>query len=233
LVYPKLKGYPNMPDNFKFHILIFMVGINLLISCESAEQKNQRLALEKIELARVLEEEERRMKELESERARLAEEERVQKEKEKIAQELYEKYINNSLPNGATPYKSCFGGNSSCTEWGCSEIKVTTPRDSDVIVTLKKDGKVVRHAYINANSTFTFQIPNGTYQPFFYYGSGWNPQKEVESSSCQNLRGGFIEGEVFGKDSPQSLNNDVLSYELILQRSGNFSTKPSSSVEAF
>jgi hypothetical protein len=92
---------------------------------------------------------------------------------------------------------------------------------------------VVRHAYINANSTFTFQIPNGTYQPFFYYGNGWNPEKKVESSTCQNLKGGFIEGEVFGKDIPQSLNNNVLTYELILQQSGNFSSKPSSSMEAF
>jgi hypothetical protein len=222
-----------MPNNSKFYILIFIIGINLLLSCESAEEKHKRVELEKIELSRALEKDERKKKELESERARLAEEERVQKEKERIAQELYEKYINNSLANGATPYKSCFGGNSSCTEWGCSEIRITTPRDSDVIVTLKRDGDVVRHAYINANSTFTFQIPNGTYQPFFYYGSGWNPEKAVESNTCQNLKGGFIEGEVFGKDSPQSLNNDVLTYELILQQSGNFSTKSSSSVEAF
>jgi hypothetical protein len=205
----------------------------LILSCESAEQKKERLQKEEIEAARILEEKKKIKQELELESARVAEEARILEAKERIEQELYNKYINNSLSSGATPYKSCFGGNSSCTEWGCSEIKVTTPRSSDVVVTIKRDGKVVRHAYINANSTFTFQIPNGTYQPFFYYGNGWNPEKKVESSTCQNLKGGFIEGEVFGKDIPQSLNNNVLTYELILQQSGNFSTKPSSSIEAF
>jgi hypothetical protein len=205
----------------------------LITSCESPEEKRKRLEREKIEADRVLEEERRIEKELELERARLAEEKRIQEERERVERELYNRYINNSLSNGATPYKSCFGGNSSCTDWGCSEIKVRTPSNSDVLVTIKKEGRVVRHAYIIAGSTFTFQLPNGTYQPFFYYGSGWNPEKVVESSTCQNLRGGFIKDEVFGKDSPQSLNNDVLTYELILQQSGNFSTKPSSPLEAF
>lgn len=222
-----------MKYNPIFRILIFLIGLILMASCESPEEKQKRLELQEMEAVRIREEEKRIEEELELERSKFAEEARILEEKERIEQELYNRYINNSLSNGATPYKLCFGENFSCTEWGCSEIKVTTPRDSDVIVTLKKDGEVVRHAYINANSTFTFQIPNGTYQPFFYYGSGWNPEKKVESSTCQNLKGGFMEGEVFGKDSPQSLNNDVLSYELILQQSGNFSTKPSSSVEAF
>lgn len=212
---------------------MFLIGFILIFSCESAEQKKERLQIEEIEAARILEEEMKIKQELELERKRVAEENRVVKETKRIENEQYQKYINNSLSNGSIPYNSCFGGNSSCTEWGCSEIKVTTPRDSDVVVTLKRDGKVVRHAYINANSTFTFQIPNGTYQPFFYYGNGWNPEKKVESSTCQNLKGGFIEGEVFGKDIPQSLNNNVLTYELILQQSGNFSSKPSSSMEAF
>lgn len=38
--------------------------------------------------------------------------------------------------------------------------------------------------------------------------------------------------EYFGKDYPQSLHNNILEYELILQQNGNFSTKPSSPDEA-
>jgi carboxypeptidase C (cathepsin A) len=47
------------------------------------------------------------------------------------------------------------------------------------------------------------------------------------------LKGGFIAGESYGKDSPQRLSNNILEYELILQQNGNFSTKPSNAEEAF
>ena len=46
------------------------------------------------------------------------------------------------------------------------------------------------------------------------------------------MKGGFITNESFGKDIPQYLNNNSLSYELILQPNGNFSTRPSNSEEA-
>jgi hypothetical protein len=45
-------------------------------------------------------------------------------------------------------------------------------------VTVKQADKAVRYAYIKANSTFTFKMPNGEYQPFFYYGKGWHPTKK-------------------------------------------------------
>ena len=140
--------------------------------------------------------------------------------------------INNSLLNGSTPYSYCYGANRSCSDWGCSEIKVKTPYNSDVLVTIKKSGNVIRHAYIKASSTYTFEVPNGTYQPFFYYGKGWNPNKLMKSTPNCDLKGGFITDEYFGKDDPQSLNNTILEYELILQQNGNFSTRPSNSAEA-
>lgn len=46
------------------------------------------------------------------------------------------------------------------------------------------------------------------------------------------IKGGFIANEDFGKDDPQSLYNNVLTYELILQQNGNFSTRPSNPEEA-
>jgi hypothetical protein len=46
------------------------------------------------------------------------------------------------------------------------------------------------------------------------------------------IKGGFISNEDFGKDDPQTLQNNVLTYELILQTNGNFSTRPSNPLEA-
>lgn len=194
----------------------------LILACESSEEKEQRL--QRAEQIRIEKEAEQKRKEEENSR---------REEAERIEREIFNRFINNSLANGSTPYSGCYGGNRSCKEWGCSEIKVVTPRDSDVVVIIKSNDRVVRHAFIKASSSYTFQLPNGTYQPFFYYGKGWNPEKAMKSNSCQNFKGGFVSDEVFGKDIPQQLDNDILTYELILQRSGNFSTKPSSPLEAF
>ena len=138
------------------------------------------------------------------------------------------KYANNSLATGATPYAKYYGGNKKCNEYGCSKIKVTTS-NSDVLVTIKKNGRVVRHAYIKAGGNYTFSFPNGTYQAFFYYGSGWNPKKPMKGGE---ISGGFVNNESFGKDDPQTLSNNILEYSLVLQEYGNFSTRPSDSDEA-
>lgn len=203
------------------------------MSCESAQEKANRLQLEE-QAKKEIEAERQRQEEIfKAEQARLEQERKEAEEIERKAQELYNRYINNSLANGATPYSTCFGGNQPCTEWGCSEIKVQGPPNSDVLVTIKSGNRVIRHAYIRAGYSYTFQLPNGKYQPFFYYGKGWNPEMEMPSESCINLKGGFIADTQVGKDDPQPLNNDVLTYSLILQQSGNFSTKPSSENEAF
>ena len=139
----------------------------------------------------------------------------------------------NYLRTGATPYAYCYGKNVVCSSYGCSQIKVKTPYNSDVLVTIKKSGVVVKHAYIQKGHSYTFSFPNGTYQVFFYYGSDWNPNKLMKRSVCGGIKGGFNKNESFGKDYKQTLSNQVLSYELILQSNGNFSTKPSNSNEAF
>lgn len=91
---------------------------------------------------------------------------------------------------------------------------------------------MVRHAFIKRGSSYTFELPNGTYQPFFYYGRGLNPEKVMKETECVILRGGFITNEDFGKDRPQTLTNNILEYELVLQQSVNFSTRPSNVNEA-
>lgn len=214
-----------------FFIPIILLSF-VLASCESEEERQRRLATEeqqRIEL-------EERRKADEAERALKLEQERIEQEarleKERQEKAIYDRYINNSLSTGSTPYAYCYGRNSPCSDWGCSQIKVQTPYNSDVLVTIKKGEKVVRHAFIKAGSTYTFELPNGTYQPFFYYGKGWNPEKVMKQTDCGKIKGGFITNEDFGKDSPQTLSNNILEYELILQQNGNFSTRPSSANEA-
>ena len=159
----------------------------------------------------------------EEKRTREENEEKIIKEKE-----MEELYSNNSLQTGSTPYSEYYGGNSDCDSQGCSKINVTTS-NSDVLVTIKKNDKVVRHAYIQAGDSYSFSFPNGTYQAFFYYGEGWNPEKTMKGGE---LKGGFISNEEVGKDDPQSLSNNVLEYRLVLQQNGNFSTRPSNIEEA-
>jgi hypothetical protein len=216
--------------NLKIKSLFQIICLLLVLSsCESEAERKQRLATE--EQQRIELEEKRKAEEVERalqfERERIAREVRLENERKERA--VYNKYINNSLNTGTTPYSNYFGGNSTCNEYGCSEIKVVTS-NSDVIVTIKKNDRVVRHAYIKSGSNYTFSFPNGTYQTFFYYGKGWNPEKKMKGGK---MKGGFIENEVFGKDKPQTLSNSILEYQLILQENGNFSTKPSNAEEAF
>jgi hypothetical protein len=225
-------------------IIIVFCSIIILTSCESEVERNKRLAQEevqRIELETKLkkeadelafqQEQERLEIEKQEEAERIEREITLKKEREEKA--IYNKYINNSLNTGSTPYSYCFGSNKPCSEWGCAGISVKTPYNSDVMVTIKKDDKVFRHAFIKAGDTYKFQFPNGTYQAFFYYGKGWNPNKIIKKVDCGILKGGFIANESFSKDKPQNLTNAELSYELILQEDGNFSTKPSNSDEAF
>ncbi|WP_407532153.1 hypothetical protein [Elizabethkingia miricola] len=219
-------------------LLPFFVLI-LLISCESEKERKQRLALEKqqrIEFEKKQKEDEKaetiRLENVRIEQEKQMETEKIKREaqleKERKEQEVYNQYISNSLRTGSTPYSKYYGGNSSCSDYGCSEIKVSTS-NSDVLVTIKKNDKVVRHAFIQAGDMYTFSFPNGTYQAFFYYGKGWNPEKEMKGGE---IKGGFVADESFGKDNPQSLSNNQLVYELILQPNGNFSTRPSNPEEA-
>ena len=217
------------------------LSILLFPSCEFKLAQQERLAREeqeRIEFAKKQEQErivqEKRLEEERSGKMMPEEgkEQMKQEEPEGQEREVYNRYINNSLQTGTTPYRRYYGDNSSCKESGCSQIKVTTPQTSDVLVTIKNNDRVVRHAYICANSSYTFEMPNGTYQPFFYYGKGWSPEKEMKRADGTSILGGFVSGEVFGKDDPQKLDNNILEYILILQPNGNFSTIPSNSMEA-
>jgi hypothetical protein len=136
------------------------------------------------------------------------------------------------LHTGDTPYEYIYGPNKACPGNNCSKVTVKTPENSDVLVTVKENDRVVRHAYIEAADEFSFSIPNGLYQVFFYYGKEWEPGKFMKSTPQGDITGGFAESEYFAKDNPQVLNSQELTYTLILQTSGNFSTIPSNVEEA-
>ena len=152
-----------------------------------------------------------------------------------VADELSEEdkqYENNSLSTGAAPYTACYGRNYKCPYEQCSGIKVTAPGESDIVVIIKRDnanGKVISHGYIKAGATLFFPVPDGTYQTFFYYGTGWNPNKEMSDG----IRGGFVKDEIFSKDNPQDIYSGILTYVLQLQRDGNFHAKSSNRGEVF
>jgi len=136
------------------------------------------------------------------------------------------------IKHGQSPYSYCYGDANNC-DYNCSKISVKASYNSDVIVIIKKNNDVFRNAFISKGKTFEFNLPNGNYQTFFYYGSEWNNEKYMKETSCGSLYGGFNENEHFGKDSPQYLNNNILTYELVLQQNGNFSTKSSNLNETF
>jgi hypothetical protein len=214
------------------YLLAIIIIVSFISACESGRERkvrSQREQQEKVESSRRAEE--LRVKEAAEERetTRLLAEKEAQKRRE---QEIHDFYINNSLETGVAPYRYIYGGNPSCDEYGCSVIKVQTPDNSDVLVTIKQNGTVVRHAFIKAGDSYKFEMPDGTYQPFFYYGRGWYPEKEMKDTPSGKLKGGFVEREVFGKDVPQKLSNNILTYKLILQENGNFSQKPSNAEEA-
>jgi len=135
-------------------------------------------------------------------------------------------YYNNSLNTGSSPY-SCYGSSASDE----SQISVSTSASSncDVVVIIKSGGEIARNVYIQAGGSFTFYIPNGTYQVFFYGGKGWNPNKVMPNG----LKGGFVANESYSKDSPVHLEYQGLTYELIPQPNGNFSTQQSNINEIF
>lgn len=73
---------------------------------------------------------------------------------ESVEEELSEEdkqYLNNSLRTGATPYKEYYGEEYRCPYSQCSGIRVTAPRESDIVVIIKKNNKngiVFQHGYI-------------------------------------------------------------------------------------
>lgn len=147
----------------------------------------------------------------------------VKSEEEK----LLETYQGNSLRTGSQPYSSLYGRNR--TSGDCTFV-FNVSKECDYIVTIKDyEGDVVAHAYIKKGDTYSFSLPNGTYQPFWTAGNSWCPEKLAPNG----LYGFFLEDISVGKDDPQYLEYQSLTYTLTAVRNGNFSPKRSNLSEAF
>ena len=146
-------------------------------------------------------------------------------------------YSTNSLYTGATPYRYCYGRNPYCSPpYGyaeCSFIDIKASSNSDVVVIVKKNNRVYSHAYIKAGGYHKFKVGNGSFQTFFYYGKGWNPNKYIKNSSCGKITGGFVSNESLDKSDVIRLNNSSMSYTLYTVENGNFKPKASNKNEAF
>jgi hypothetical protein len=150
---------------------------------------------------------------------------------EQSMEEVYEvQYRDYSLTNGSMPYSYCYGRSNS----GGSGVRVNAG-SSDVLVTIKDmNDRVIRHAYIKANRTFTLNVSNGNYNVYFYYGTGWNPKRFMKDTDCGRLVGGFLRNESVSKDpSVLRLYDGIMVYTLTSQVGGNFNTAGSSKMEAF
>ena len=134
--------------------------------------------------------------------------------------------------NGATPWSNCFGKNASCDYYGCSAIKVITSSSSPVVAIVKRYGNVIKHAYISAGSSYEFELKDGTYQVFFYYGTSWNKYKRMSSDECSSIYGGWNDNESVSKDSPITLKGQYMEYTLSKVTNGNFSPDKSNIKEA-
>ena len=146
-------------------------------------------------------------------------------------------YSTNSLYTGSTPYKYCYGKNPYCSPpkgyAECSFIDIKASSNSDVVVIIKKNSRVYSHAYIKAGGSYKFKVGNGSFQTFFYYGKGWNPDKYIKKSSCGNITGGFVSNESLDKSDVFRLKNSSVSYTLYTVENGNFKPKASNKNEAF
>lgn len=128
-----------------------------------------------------------------------------------------EKYGKNSLDNGAQPYADHYGSPKKYRKDSNSDIVVKAPISFDVVTVLRKNdeqGEVVAHAYVKADSAYTFTVDNGKYQAFFYIGRGWHPEKKV----ADNMVGGFLLFETFSKDDPVTLMDEVFTYKLSMRQ---------------
>jgi len=152
---------------------------------------------------------------------------------------LFVSLFSYSQYTGATPWANCYGKNASCQTYskdgylvGCSKINIKTSSSSSVVAIVKLYDKVIKHAFISSDSNYTFEVANGTYQVFFYYGKSWDRNKKMNSDQCVRIYGGFTENESVSKDNPITLNNQIMSYTLTQVSYGNFSPKSSDLNEA-
>lgn len=145
-----------------------------------------------------------------------AQQEQVEVKQEAYSKDIYDKYIDNSLKTGATPYAPCYGTNISCTDKSCSKITVKASNENDLVASIKQDGKFVGHAYVKRGESYSFLVPDGTYQTFIFMGKGWHPERKIMDEVCGTLLGGFLANENYTYDEPVQITNQVIDFDMEL-----------------
>lgn len=118
----------------------------------------------------------------------------------------YDAYRNNSLRTGAKPYASYFGK----AQTGKNFIDFKTSGSSDYVAIVKRhsNNKYVNHTYIRGGDNARLYVPSGTYDVYFYSGSGWNPNMVVGQ-----FTGGFVDGGTMQKDGPIQLLSETITLD--------------------
>lgn len=148
-------------------------------------------------------------------------------------EQIIEKYKNNYLSNGSQPYKGTYRANHEYDQ-NSSFIKVTAPWGADVVVLARRSsGTVEGHIYVRRGQQAQFYLPEGIYNIFFYYGTGWNPHKKITGKHW-SVVGGFVLSESVGKDENVYFPaGEGYTYVLQQRINGNFHTEASSVEEMF
>lgn len=125
-----------------------------------------------------------------------------------VAQEEVDKYLYNSLENGATPYNDIFGvGQYSSNSW----INITNNNEHDVIVCLvdSYSDLTIRHAYIKSGSSLNLSsIPGGQYFIRAAFGQGWNPNVTIGSYNCGNFAKNYFYKQLYRTSKPITIENE-------------------------
>lgn len=118
----------------------------------------------------------------------------------------YDAYRNNSLRTGDKPYAPYFGKAQS----GKNFIDFKTSSSSDYVAIVKRhsNNKYVNHTYIRGGDNARLYLPSGTYDVYFYSGSGWNPNMVVGQ-----FTGGFVVGGTMQKDGPIQLLSETITLD--------------------
>lgn len=137
-----------------------------------------------------------------------------------------ERYKDNRLENGAKPYRAYYGKDRT----GYNYMDFNTEKGYDYVVIVKRssDMRVMNHVYIRGGRMCRLYLPDGTFNVYFYSGTGWNPNIKIKG-----VKGGFMESACNQKDEGIRLYDSYVTYTLYRVPNGNLHLQQSSVDETF
>ena len=137
-----------------------------------------------------------------------------------------ERYRHNRLENGAKPYRAYYGKDRT----GYNYMDFNTEKGYDYVVIVKRssDMRVMNHVYIRGGRMCRLYLPDGTFNVYFYSGTGWNPNIKIK-----RVKGGFMESPSNQKDEGIRLYDSYVTYTLYRVPNGNLHLQQSSVDETF